>query len=258
MAALELYSNYLESETKVSANTYQSYMRDIRIFGDYLHETNGRRNYEGVKKQTLCIYIDHLEKQGKAKSSIYRAMASLRSFYKYLLYAGLVDVNPAMEIDSPKVDRKAMREPLTSHETQTLLQQPVCSDYKGYRDKAMMELLCSTGIKISELIALDVEDVVIDDGYILCNVGGKKNKVSIGPMALFALKNYLSSARFSFLFEDCTCKALFLNTSGNRLTRQGLWKIIKTYTLKANIAKEISPHSLKKVSGNQKATAGIY
>jgi integrase/recombinase XerD len=155
----------------------------------------------------------------------------------------LIDQDPTIELESPKVEKK-LPQILSPEEVELLLEQPQCVDMKGYRDKAMLELLYATGIRVSELIQLDEQDLNIDMAYIKCNKGSRERMIPIGSIAIGALKEYLKKSR-PLLIQRMDEKALFVNVNGGRLTRQGFWKIIKQYKNQAQISKDITPHTLR-------------
>ncbi|GFR34285.1 site-specific tyrosine recombinase XerD [Thermobrachium celere] len=230
----------LESNKTLSKNTIESYGRDLKQFLDYLH--NEGIDYKSIKRTNIIAYILFLQKQGKATSSILRALATIRAFYKYNIKLGLVKHDPTIDIEAPKAEKK-LPEILTIDEVETLLAMPNEGEPKGARDKAMLEILYATGIRVTELISLNIDDVNLILGYIKCN-GPKERIVPIGKLAIEALSNYIEKYRYKFLKNEDE-KALFLNHRGERMTRQGFWKVIKYYATLANISKEITPHTLR-------------
>jgi len=241
-ALVQKFVNFLERDKRLSFNTLQSYRRDIEQYFSYLQEIN-LQNISNSNKTTVIAYLLYLQKKGRATSTISRNLASIRSFYQYISKNKLIDHDPTAELESPKVEKK-LPQILSPEEVELLLEQPQCVDLKGYRDKAMLELLYATGIRVSELIQLDLQDVNIDMAYIRCNKGTRERMIPIGSMAINALKEYLSKAR-PMLVQNDEEKALFVNINGKRLTRQGFWKIIKQYKNKAKINKDITPHTLR-------------
>ena len=236
------YENYLSKVKKASANTISSYMRDIRQYAEWL------QTYEGidvVDAQQLNIsgYLSFLEENGRSGATISRSLASLKNFYSYLVSTGFIEKTPVIEV---KVERGAKKAPqiLSGREIELLLSQPVCVDAKGYRDKAMLEVMYATGIRVTELIDLNVSDVNLDLGIIKCAGTKKTRAIPLYPAALNALTNYLDNIRASMI-ADPTEEALFVNVSGIRMSRQGFWKILKHYQASAHIDKEITPHTLR-------------
>lgn len=235
------FTNYLISDKKVSANTLQSYIRDVRQYMDYL-KTIGISSCTEVTPTTYLNYMTHLQKLGKAPTSVSRAIASTRGFYRYLCSRKLCDINPVEKVHALKSEKK-LPQILTGEEIQLLLAQPSGVDFKGKRDKAMLELLYATGIRVTELVSLNIEDVNLGVGYIICRRQVKERVIPIYPRAVEALKEYITYERNSMVDDEP--EALFINTNGTRLTRQGFWKIIKGYKEKANINKDITPHTLR-------------
>lgn len=236
------FGSYLSKEKQLSANTLESYNRDIRQYIQYLEEKQINL-FNSTNKTTIITYMIYLQKLGKATSTISRNLASIRSFYQYLLLNKMVEVDPTINLESPKTEKKPPSI-LSLKEIDTLLNQPEDDSPKGIRDKAMLELLYATGIRVTELISLNLGDVNINMGYIRCNSSNKERIIPIGSIALKALKDYLEAygKMVSTTQED---SPLFMNVQGKRLTRQGFWKIIKAYTKKANIQKKITPHTLR-------------
>jgi integrase/recombinase XerD len=180
---------------------------------------------------------------GKSDATISRSMASLKNFYAYLISAGFVETTPVIEIHIERSEKK-LPQILTNKEIELLLAQPACVDEKGYRDKAMLELMYATGIRVSELIELNLDDVNIEVGVIKCANAKKGRVIPLYPAALKALKTYLKDIRSSML-ADPEEQALFVNVNGARMSRQGFWKILKHYQQTAGIEKEITPHTLR-------------
>jgi len=236
------FGSYLIKEKQLSANTLESYNRDIRQYTLYLEE-NQIDLFKNTNKTTIITYMIYLQKLGKATSTISRNLASIRSFYQYLLLNKMVEADPTNNLESPKTEKK-LPSILSLKEIDTLLNQPEEDSPKGIRDKAMLELLYATGIRVSELISLNTNDININMGYIRCYNNSKERIIPIGSVALKALKDYLEAHKeqLSNVKEDAP---LFMNVQGKRLTRQGFWKIIKAYTKKANIQKKITPHTLR-------------
>jgi len=239
---VERFVEFLEKDKQLSLNTLQSYKRDIEQYITYLNEIN-LKNISNTNKTTIIAYLMYLQKKGRATSTISRNLASLRSFYQYLHKNGVIDSDPTVELESPKVEKK-LPQILSTQEVELLLEQPKCIDLKGFRDKAMLELLYATGIRVTELISLNVSDVNLEMGYIRCNKGSRERTIPIGSIALNALNEYLQKAR-NLLIQNKDEKALFVNINGKRLTRQGFWKIIKLYKNQARINKDITPHTLR-------------
>lgn len=241
-ALVKRFVTFLERDKRLSLNTLQSYRRDIEQYFTYLQGIN-LQNISNSNKTTVIAYLLYLQKKGRATSTISRNLASIRSFYQYIAKNDLIDHDPTSELESPKVEKK-LPQILSTEEVELLLEQPQCVDLKGFRDKAMLELLYATGIRVSELIQLDIQDLNLDMAFIKCNKGTRERMIPIGSMAISALKNYLNKAR-PMLIQNNEEKALFINVNGGRLTRQGFWKIIKQYKNQAKISKDITPHTLR-------------
>lgn len=238
---VENFLDFLQKDKKLSDNTLQSYNRDIKLYCNYLNA----HNIDAVKttESDLKEYITSLKENGKAVSTVSRNLASLRSFYQYLYKTKVITDDPTINLESPKIERK-LPKVLTSEQVELLLEQPKCVDLKGYRDKAMLELVYATGIRVTELISLNVDDINLDSGYIKCVGKTKERVIPIGSLAVNALKEYMEKSR-NVLLKDENDQALFVNVNGHRLTRQGFWKIIKQYKTQANIDVDITPHTLR-------------
>ena len=238
---LNLFFGFLENEKKVSSNTLQSYKRDLKQFEKYI-EQNGE-NYNEITDEEIKGYIKYMQEIGKKPSTISRGLASIRSFYQYETKSKNVEKDPTEGIQSPKIEKR-VPSVLTSNEVALLLEQPKNIDLKGIRDKAMLEFAYATGMRVTEIISLNVADVNLETGYVTCKSGKKERTVPVGNMSLKALKEYILNARGTMI-KDENEKALFVNVNGQRLTRQGFWKIIKYYKEQAHIEKEITPHVLR-------------
>lgn len=239
---IRAYENYLSKVKKASNNTISSYIRDIRQFSDWL-TTECSGDFLDATQLNIAEYMSYLNSIGKSASTASRSLASLKNFYGYLVSSGFLEKTPVLDIHVDRGEKK-LPQILTGREIELLLSQPVCVDAKGYRDKAMMEVMYATGIRVTELINLDVEDVNIDLGIIKCTGAKKTRSIPLYPAALKALAVYLRDVRAS-LVSDPDETALFLNISGVRMSRQGFWKIIKHYQNMAHIEKEITPHTLR-------------
>ena len=238
---LKLFFEFLENDKKLSDNTLQSYKRDIKQFKEYLNQKG--KDYSNITKEDMKEYIEHLQSIGKKASTISRCIASIRSFYQYELKNKKVEQDPTDQIQSPKIEKR-VPSVLTSKEVALLLEQPKDVDLKGIRDKAMLEFAYATGMRVTEIISLNLEDVNIEEGYVTCKNGSKQRNIPLGTMSLKALKEYIENAR-GILIKDESEKSLFVNINGKRLTRQGFWKIIKYYKEQAHITKDITPHVLR-------------
>ena len=236
------YESFLLNMKHASANTVASYMRDIRQFSAYLSEVE-ELPAESCDRDCICRYVQHLTNQGKSPATTSRTIASLKSFYRFCVDSGLLAENPVHNIPQPKAEKK-LPQILTGREVELLLEQPKCVDVKGYRDKAMLELLYATGMRVSEMIALNVSDVSLVGSFVKCENNDKFRIIPIYPAAVKALSAYLTDIRPKMV-SDSSETALFVNLSGERMTRQGFWKIIKHYQETAQIDKDITPHTLR-------------
>ena len=238
---LKFFFNFLENDKKLSENTLQSYKRDLKQFREYMEE-NGL-HYNRVKEEDIQNYIKSLQEKGKKASSISRCIASIRSFYQFILKNKKIKIDPTANIQSPKIEKRTPNV-LTAKEVELLLKQPDNVDLKGIRDKAMLEFAYATGMRVTEIISLDIDDVNLEEAYVICKSGKKQRIIPLGSMCLKALKAYIEEAR-GVLIKNDEEKALFVNVNGGRLTRQGFWKIIKFYKEQAHITKDITPHVLR-------------
>ena len=232
---------FLEKDKKLSNNTLQSYRRDIEQYVSYIDSNN--IDLMSTNKTTVVSYLVHLQNEGRATSTISRNLASIRSFYQYLVRMKQMEENPTTGMESPKLEKK-LPTVLSVNEINLLLEQPKCVDLKGFRDKAMLEMLYATGIRVSELMNLNIEDVDLEGGFIKCKGTNKERVIPIGQTACAAISDYINQAR-SPMIHDEKEKALFVNTNGGRLTRQGFWKIIKQYKNQAKLTADITPHTLR-------------
>ncbi|MBE5948711.1 MAG: site-specific tyrosine recombinase XerD [Lachnospiraceae bacterium] len=239
---VQSFITYLEEEKGASKNTILSYKRDLQKLCEYL-EKQGITDAVRVTDTTLNSYMLFLEKNGSAPSSISRNIASIKAFFGYLFQSRLINDNPALRLKAPKIEKK-FPEILTIQETDTLLEQPDSKTAKGLRDKAMLELLYATGIRVSELIGLKISDVNVKLGYIVCSAGDKERVIPFGTKAKSALTAYLKTARAELL-HDNESEFMFTNCSGKEMSRQGFWKLIKYYGEKAGIKSELTPHTLR-------------
>lgn len=238
---LSVYEDYLKIEKHASANTVSSYLRDVRQFAQAMEEYE--ISLTEVLPQDVEKYAQSLTRRGKSPATVTRSVASIKSFYNCLNSKGRVDHNPAKGVAPVKVERK-LPQVLTGQEVELFLEQPECTDLKGYRDRAMLELLYATGIRVSELIALDVDDLNLPGGILKCYSKGKERIIPLYPAAIRALHEYVHTIRPQ-LVESADETALFVNMNGERMSRQGFWKLIKHYQEKAGIKKDITPHTLR-------------
>lgn len=238
---VERYFGFLSNSKHASENTLLSYKRDINAYVDFLKAKD--TTVDAVSGTSILDYLMKLQKSGKAASTVSRNLASIRSFYRFMQNEGVVQQDPTANLHSLKIDKK-LPEVLTNEEVESLLNQPDTRDAKGCRDKAMLELLYATGMRVTEMIDLKMSDVDMDIGYINCNQGKKMRVIPVYSIAKKAVKNYIETARTQLIKED-SVENLFVNCSGTKMTRQGFWKIIKQYASAANIQKDITPHTLR-------------
>ena len=238
---IKLFLEFLQSDKKLSENTLQSYKRDIIQFEEYL--SNNRINYAKIDQEEISNYLKYLQEIGKKTSTISRSLASIRSFYQFLIRTRKIKRDPTEEIQSPKVEKR-VPSVLTAQEVELLLDQPKDVDLKGTRDKAMLEFAYATGMRVTEIISLNIDNVNLETGYVTCVTGSKTRNIPLGTLSLNALKEYIEKAR-GLLIKNDKEKALFVNINGKRLTRQGFWKIVKYYKEQAHITKDITPHVLR-------------
>lgn len=240
MKVLREYLDYIEKSKKLSKNTVASYNRDLKKYLDYLNSNN--IDISDVVENDIISYLIELEKDEVSVSSISRMISSIKSYHDYLFFNKLTDTDPSKNIKKPKVKRDQV-EILTEEEVDKLLKFEDLSTPKKIRDKAIFEVLYGTGIKVSELIQMNLEDVDLDIDYIYCGSGKNQRVIPLCETTKLYLSKYISDSRESFASEDE--KALFVNTQGQRFTRQGLWKVIKKYAQKADIRKNINPTTLR-------------
>ncbi len=241
MDDLKGYEHYLLLDKKASDNTLSSYLRDV---GQYFRWLDGEQiQPEQAAQSDVERYMKYLSSKGKSVATVTRSLASLKSFYTYMLGAGRVSINPARGLAPAKVERK-LPQILTSKEVELFLEQPNAGDAKGCRDKAMLELLYATGIRVSELIGMDLEHLNLAAGFVRCPGRAHDRVIPLYPAAVRALQDYVDHVRPQMV-ERPDERALFVNMSGERMSRQGFWKIIKHYQEKAGIRKEITPHTLR-------------
>lgn len=238
---IDYFEKYLTQEKKASANTLSSYLRDIRQLGSYLDEHDS--SIFEATEEDLGNYISWLRANGKSIATVSRSIASIKNLYSLFCLKQLLENNPSTKLVADKNTQK-LPQILTSAEVELLLAQPECVDAKGYRDRAMLELLYATGIRVTELIDLNVNDVNLAAGVIRCHSRNKERVIPMYPAAIKALSEYIHLVRPQMIALPDE-PSLFVNVSGERMSRQGFWKIIKYYQKKAKIEKDITPHTLR-------------
>ena len=239
---IRAYENYLTKVKQASANTVSSYMRDIRQYAQWLGEFSDVDVLDATQ-QNISAYLQNLENEGRSGATVSRSLASLKNFYSYVVSTGFLEKTPVIDIHVERGEKSAPQI-LTGKEIEQLLAQPACVDAKGYRDKAMLEVMYATGIRVTELINLNISDVNLDVGIIKCAGSKKTRAIPLYPAALRALSAYIDNVR-SGMIADSSEQALFVNINGVRMSRQGFWKILKHYQTTAQIEKEITPHTLR-------------
>ncbi len=238
---IKQFLDFLQNEKRVSNNTLQSYSRDIHQYESYLSQN--RINYVKVDNKAINEYLKYLQQNGKKTSTISRSLASIRSFYQYLMRVKKIKHDPTENIQSPKVEKR-VPSVLTAEEVEKLLSQPKDVDLKGTRDKAMLEVAYATGMRVTEIISLNVEDVDLENGFISCKSANRQRNIPLGSISIAALREYIRDAR-PIMIKNEDENSLFVNVNGKRLTRQGFWKIVKYYKEQAHIEKDITPHILR-------------
>ena len=236
------YTSFMTDIRHKSLNTVESYKRDVTQYISYLDGT-GVTDISSTTKTTVLSYLLYLQKEGRASSTVSRTLASLRSYYLFMMQNGVVKSNPTSNLEAPHVEKKIPKI-LSGEEVELLLEQPKDCDNKGIRDKAMLELLYATGIRVSELINLDVSDVNVPMSFVRCKGRKEERIIPMGHQAKDALENYINNVR-KYMVKDENETALFVNCSGARLSRQGFWKLIKYYQHIVGIETDITPHTLR-------------
>ncbi len=234
------FIEYLESR-QVSKNTLLSYKRDINQLAEYLDGV-GKKMFEATEED-LVAYIAYMQTLGKSNATISRCIASMKAFYRYLLKLKLVEENIADKLSSPKVEKKELSI-LSVTEVESLLEQPNLSDLKGQRDKAMLETLYATGIRVTELISLNLSELNLNAGHIKVKKKNKERIIPLGNTTLRYLREYVENVR-PLLIKTEDEPSLFINANGQKMTRQGFWKILKQYKEQAKIDKELTPHTIR-------------
>lgn len=241
---LQSFIHFLSDERGLAKNTLDSYERDVAQFIDYLHST-GVGAIQETSKLQITNYLHHMRRLGRAAATQSRTIVSLRAFYQYLVRERRLDYDPTVQLEAPKLEKR-LPKVLTIQEVELLLEAPQMSVPNGMRDKAMLEVLYATGIRVSELISLDVEHVNPEMGFIRCTGKGEKERIiPLGAIASEIVGAYIATMRSKLLKPSSSETALFVNHLGTRITRQGFWKIIKKYAAETQIVKEITPHTLR-------------
>lgn len=237
------FETYLIEEKKMSANTVEAYRRDVNSFSRFVAE-RGTLKAEEATNAEVVAYLMRLKQEGKAKATVNRKLASIRTWFQFLMEEGVVSRNPASEIKSPKIERKEIAY-LSMEEVDKLMSMPDQSA-KGIRDRAILELMYATGIRASELISLEIDDVNVRMGFVTCNGENMKARIiPIGRIGRKAMEEYMYGMRDEILKQHPEERTLFVNYVGNPITRQGLWKILKEYGEKAELSQSLTPQVLR-------------
>ncbi len=239
------YMHFLLVEKGLAKNTLESYQRDLKNYSKYLQKVEGISTFNEVTRGNIIGFLGHLKNQGKSSKTIARHVASIRSFHQFLLREKTVEQDPTVHIETPKTER-SLPKVLSLAEVEALMEAPDEGTPLGLREKAMLEILYATGIRVSELITLKVEDVHLTMGFVRCiGKGNKERIIPIGQTAMNILQKYLEEGRPKLRSSKHRDESLFLNHHGKGLSRQGFWKILKALSKKANIEKDLTPHTLR-------------
>ncbi|HSJ38480.1 MAG TPA: site-specific tyrosine recombinase XerD [Planococcus sp. (in: firmicutes)] len=243
--ALDDYMQFLRVERQLAANTLLSYERDLKSYMQYLKEVEQLDSLRNVERIHILNHLTHLKETTLSSRTVARHISSIRSFHQFLIRERVVDKDPTVHLEMPQMDKK-LPNVLSIEEVDVLIETPDTSKANGKRDRAMLELLYASGMRVSECINLDMADVNLTMGFVRCfGKGGKERIIPLGKSALAACKDYLSDARSKLAKSGVTTDALFINQRGKRLTRQGFWKLLKQHAQKAGIQKELTPHTLR-------------
>ncbi|MFJ8512751.1 site-specific tyrosine recombinase XerD [Lysinibacillus xylanilyticus] len=243
--AIEDYIHFIQVERQLSDNTLASYRRDLENYVNFLREVEGMSDFRKVERTTILRHLEQLRMQGKTSRTVARHISSIRSFHQFLLREKRAETDPTVHLEMPAIEQK-LPNVLSIEEIEALLVAPNRSKPQGIRDVAMLELLYGSGMRISELIALDLADIHLTMGFVrVFGKGGKERIIPLGKSALSALSTYLDGARSQLQGKYPKTEAFFINQRGKRLTRQGCWKLMKEHALKAGIQHELTPHTLR-------------
>lgn len=243
--ALEDYIHFIQVERQLSVNTLASYRRDLESYIQFLQQAEGMNDFRRVERATILRHLEQLRMQGKTSRTVARHISSIRSFHQFLLREKRAETDPTVHLEMPTIEQK-LPNVLSIQEIEAILMAPNRSKPQGKRDVAMLELLYGSGMRISELIALDLADIHLTMGFVrVFGKGGKERIVPLGKSAITALSAYLDGARGQLQGKYPKTEAFFINQRGKRLTRQGCWKLMKEHALKAGIKHELTPHTLR-------------
>ncbi|MGK7378299.1 site-specific tyrosine recombinase XerD [Planococcus sp. 1R117A] len=243
--ALDDYLHFLRVERQLASNTLVSYERDLKSYLQYLKEVEQLDSLRKVERVHILNHLRHLKETTKTSRTVARHISSIRSFHQFLIRERVVDNDPTVHLEMPQMEKK-LPNVLSIEEVDALMQAPAANKANGLRDRAMLELLYASGMRVSECINLDIEDVNLTMGFVRCyGKGGKERIIPLGKSALSACKVYLENARNELVKPEAKTDSLFINQRGKRLTRQGFWKLLKQHAQKAGIQKELTPHTLR-------------
>ena len=239
------YLHFLQVERQLSKNTLASYRRDLESYIEHLHTNQKIEKLDDVERTNILLHLENLREQGKSARTIARHISSIRSFHQFLIREKITNEDPSLHLQMPQIEKK-LPKVLSPEEIDALIQAPDQTKPQGVRDVAMIELLYGTGMRISECIGLNLEDVHLTMGFVrVFGKGGKERIVPLGKSALKACDAYLIRARAQLQGKYPKSDAFFINQRGKRLTRQGCWKLLKQHANAANIQKEMTPHTLR-------------
>ncbi|RIJ63860.1 site-specific tyrosine recombinase XerD [uncultured Rummeliibacillus sp.] len=239
------YIHFLRVERQLSTNTLQSYERDIRDYTQNIFDIQQLETFDDVERYHILQHLQTLRNKGISARTVSRHISAIRSFHQFLLREKRCSNDPTIHIDMPKIEQKLPRV-LSIEEIDRLIAATNVAKPQGVRDRAMLELLYATGMRVSECIALNLEDIHLTMGFVrVFGKGGKERIIPLGGTAIDACTKYLNTARFQLENPKLRTEALFINQRGKRLTRQGCWKLLKGYAEKAGIEKELTPHILR-------------
>ncbi len=240
---IDHFTHFLAVEKGLAANTLESYQRDLVAYAAYLRE-QGVTDIQETTRSHIVGYLTMLQEKGRATATLSRNMASIRAFYQFLVRDKYLDKDPSIHLETPKIEKR-LPKVLSVEEVERLLDGPAMNHPIGIRDKAMLELLYATGIRVSELVHLNIGDVNLEMGFLKCmGKGSKERIIPLGKIAIDVVRRYIEAGRPRLLKAKAE-PAMFLNHLGRRITRQGFWKIIKKYAALANIHAVITPHTLR-------------
>lgn len=243
--ALDDYLHFLRVERQLAANTLISYERDLKSYLQYLKEVEQLDSLRKVERVHILNHLRHLKENTKTSRTVARHISSIRSFHQFLIRERVVDNDPTVHLEMPQMDKK-LPNVLSIEEVDALIQAPDLKKANGIRDQAMLELLYGSGMRVSECINLNMDDINLTMGFVRCfGKGGKERIIPLGKSALGACKTYLDGPRQELVKAETKTDALFINQRGKRLTRQGFWKLLKQHAQKAGIQKELTPHTLR-------------